>query len=55
MWLLLDSCTKNIKNHCKLPAVSVTSTPNVSSESVEGLGGESPEKDWYVLPAIQNK
>ncbi|KAK2563708.1 Inositol 1 [Acropora cervicornis] len=24
----------------------VTSTPNVSSESVEGLGGESPDRDW---------
>ena len=26
----------------------VTSTPNVSSESVEGLGGESPDRDWLV-------
>ena len=30
----------------------VTSTPNVTSESVEGLGGESPVKDWLVYSHI---
>ena len=26
----------------------VSSTPNVSSDSVEGVGGVSPDRDWYV-------
>lgn len=28
--------------------IAVTSTPNGSSDSVEGLGGQSSDRDWLV-------
>ena len=28
--------------------IIVTSTPNGSSDSVEGLGGQSSDRDWLV-------
>ena len=35
--------------------IAVTSTPNGSSDSVEGLGGQSSDRDWlvdYLLESI---
>ena len=32
----------------------VSSTPNVSSDSVEGVGGVSPDRDWYVQSESRN-
>lgn len=31
-----------------LNIIEVTSTPNESSDSVEGLGGQSSDRDWLV-------